>query len=246
MKDSKCLLVVGASSDVGLALIRQVAGIYDTIFAQYNSKSALIERLQAEGKICYIIPVKAYLADVAQVAQMLEVIKSETKVVDHIVHLAAPKTTNAKYVKRQWAEYEEAINVSVRSFVEITRAFLPAMQKQAYGKIIAMLTSCVVTVPPKYQAPYVSSKYMLLGLVNALAAEHASKGVMVNAVSPDMIETNFLSDITELIVKLNDAANPLGRNLTVADVIPAFEYLLSDGADAVSGQNIVVAGGKIF
>ena len=48
----------------------------------------------------------------------------------------------------------------------------------------------------------------------------------------------------ELVIRQNAANNPMGRNLVVEDVLPTFEYLLSDGADLVTGQNIGVTGGN--
>ncbi len=106
-----------------------------------------------------------------------------------------------------------------------------------------MLTAYVIGVPPKFQSPYITVKYGLLGLMRNLAAEYAGKGITVNGVSPDMIETKFLSQIPELIIEQNAKNTPMGRNLRVEEVVPTFEYLLSDGADLVTGQNIGVTGG---
>ena len=86
-------------------------------------------------------------------------------------------------------------------------------------------------------------KYALLGLMRNLASEYAAKGVMVNAVSPDMMETKFLSGLPELILEQNAKKNPLGRNIHVEEVTPTIEYLLSSASDIVTGQNIGVTGG---
>ena len=79
--------------------------------------------------------------------------------------------------------------------------------------------------------------------MRSLAAEYTDKGITVNAVSPDMMETKFLSEIQEIIIRQNAENNPLGRNIRVDDVIGLFQYLLSDGTQAVTGQNIGVTGG---
>lgn len=76
-----------------------------------------------------------------------------------------------------------------------------------------------------------------------LAVEYASKGITVNAVSPDMMETKFLSELPELIKEHSAKNNPLGRNIYVDEVGPTMEYLLSSGSDVVTGQNIGVTGG---
>ncbi|MCD8209125.1 MAG: SDR family oxidoreductase [Bacteroidales bacterium] len=245
MKDKKALLVLGASSDLGSEFISRVAENYEYILAHSNHGAAITQDLQKKYGD-KIILLQADLSDPQAVNNMIQQIHDLPVDPDHIVHFAAPKTTNKKFTKYAWEDYAEAIEVSVHAFVSIAQEFLPSMQKQHYGKIVVMLTSCTCGVPPKYQTPYVSSKYMLLGLMRSLAAEYADKGITINGVSPDMIETKFLEDIPPLIIEKNAQENPLGRNIKIQDVIPAIQYLLSDGADAVTGQNIVISGGKII
>ena len=66
---------------------------------------------------------------------------------------------------------------------------------------------------------------------------------MVNAVSPGMMETEFLTNIFDHAIEDNAAKSPFGRNLYVDEVIPTIKFLLSDGSDRITGQNIVVSGG---
>ena len=89
--------------------------------------------------------------------------------------------------------------------------------------------------------PYVVSKYALLGLTKALAAEYAEKGICVNALSPEMVETRFLSEIPELIVAAAAEKSRRDRILTVSEVLPAIEFLLSEASDTVNGQNLQIS-----
>ena len=162
---------------------------------------------------------------------------------DHIVHLAAPKTTNERFHKMDSVRLDQAFEVSVRSIFHILQSFMPHMSKQKYGRVVFMLTSYCLGLPPKYQSAYVTSKYALLGLMKALATEYDSKGITVNGISPEMIDTKFLSDLPDLIVEENAAKSPLKRNLQVDDVVPMLAYLLSDAAEAITGQNIAITGG---
>jgi len=134
--------------------------------------------------------------------------------------------------------------LSLRTSMLVLKSFLPAMIKAKRGKIVFMLTSYVNNVPPKYQSIYVTTKYALLGLMKSLASDYADKRIQINAVSPEMIETKFLSDISEHIVEQNAASSPIGRNLNVEDVIPTLEFLLSEGSDCITGENIAITGGK--
>ena len=242
MSAEKILLVTGASSDVGSALIRKTASSYGHIWAHYCSSPEVTERLAGEiGD--RIKPVRADFSDPDSVKEMTALIEESGLIPDHIVHFSALKAFNKNFHKGSWSDFQNGIDTSLRSVYMILNAFIPYMRKKRYGKIVFMLTSCVLGMPPKYQSSYVTVKYALLGLMKSIAAEYADRGITSNAVSPDMIETRFLSDVPELIIKQNAEKNPTGRNLCVDDVLPAFEYLLSDKADMVSGQNIGITAG---
>ncbi len=242
MKDKKTLLVTGASGDIGSALIRESALGYDRIFALYNHSEDRVKRLQ-QGTGNRVIPLRADFSDQAMVESCIGEICRSGFMPDHIVHLAAPKVSLRQFAKTGWAEYEAGIQVSIRSIYEILHAFIPNMVKNRYGKIVLMLTSYTLNMPPSCLSSYVTVKYALLGLMKSLSVEYAGKGITVNAVSPGMTETRFLSGLPELIVQQNAADCPVGRNLKEQDVIPAFAYLLSDGADMVTGMNLEVTGG---
>ena len=242
MKDKKVLLVTGASSDVGQNLIRTIAGNYDVIFAHYCHGNGVLESLKREigSKLFFL---QADFAKDEDVEAMVEEIDRKGLIPDHIIHLPAQRVDLQKFHKTEVEQYQLGFDIAVLSIVRILRHFLPAMSRQKYGKIIFMLTSSILNAPPKYQAPYITVKYALLGLMRAISREYADKGIMANGISPDMIETKFLSDIPEIVIQQNAANSPMRRNLTVDDVIPAFQYLLSDGADMVTGQNIGITGG---
>lgn len=242
MSDKKILLVTGASSEIGTALIRSISHEYNRIWAHYNHSAFEIEMLQREiGE--KVIPVQADFLDEDSTRDMIGLISGSGALPGDVVHLPAPKPFNRQFHKQRWENYQKEIDTSLRSIVMILQAFIPEMAKRRHGKIVFMLSAYLLGVPPKYQSPYITVKYGLLGLMRNLSAEYASKGITVNAVSPDMIETKFLSDLPELIIEQSAKNNPLGRNIRVEEVVPAIEYLLSDAANAVTGQNIGVTGG---
>ncbi len=239
---NRILLITGASSEVGVALIKSVATEYDYIWAHYNSNLRSIEQLQSQFNK-KIIPIKADFAIEDEVNDMVNRIISSGRIPTHVVHFSSPKVFHEKFQKRKWAEYQNGIDTSVRSIVMILEALVPRMVKSKNGKIIFMLTSYLTGTAPKYQSPYITVKYALYGLMRTLASELAEKRIMVNAVSPDMMETKFLSEVPDIAVRMNADANPLKRNIRIEDVIPTIQYLLSDAADTITGQNIAVTAG---
>ena len=239
-KEKKGLLILGASSDVGSELIASVDEQYDLILAHFCHSNEKIEKLKKRLGARMLL-LQADLSQREELNQMITTIKEQEITDLHIVHMAAPKCRNVKFIKSSLADFEREIQVSVYSILE---ELLPEMAKNKTGKVIFMLTAYTKNIPPKYLSPYITAKYALLGLMKSLSAEYAERGIAVNAVSPEMMETKFLSDIPELVVEQNAAANPMGRNLTVDEVIPAFAFLLSKAADCITGENITVTGVK--
>ena len=239
----KTLLVTGASSEVGMRLIRAICGDYGHIFLHYanmnDELAALIDELGKDKAH----PIQADLRDMGEVEALIGQIHSSGHLPDAIVHLPAPKAYNGKFHKYDWELFEAGWEISVRSIVAILKDFIPAMAKKHYGRVVFMLTSNTLGAPAKYQSGYVTVKYALLGLMKALSTEYAAKGITVNGVSPDMMETKFLSEIPELIVETNAKNSPLGRNISIDEVIPAIKLLLSDEGAAITGQNIGITGG---
>ncbi len=242
MKESKILLVTGASSDVGGVLIRRIADNYSYILAHYNQSKEQINRLVEElGD--KIIPIQADFSDSDSVEKMIINIKDMHKHPDHIVHLSAPKFHIQKFIKEDANSFRTEYVASVEAIIRILMVFAPTMSKQKYGKIVFMLTKNVINYPAKYQSLYTTTKYALYGLMKSLAVEYADKGISVNGISPTMMETKFLSEIPELIIRQNADTSPLKRNLLISEVVPSIVFLLSDETDAVTGVNIPILGG---
>lgn len=237
----KVLLVTGASSDIGTELINRQIDNYRIILAHYNNSSLKLQELKEQYKD-KIILLKADFSNAEEVNYLIKQICDNNYYPDDIIHFPALNSFNKKFVKYNWEEdYRKGIEIAIHSIVEILKSCLPVMSKRRRGKVVLMLSSYTLNNPPKYQTAYVMVKYALLGLVKSLSVEYADKGVTVNGVSPDMIDTKFLSDLPEIVINKNIEENPLGRILTVDDVVPTIEFLLSDGADTVTGQNIGIS-----
>ena len=233
----KTLLVIGASSEVGSALIARVAERYEVIWAHYRQWNDHLEALKGQfgDKIRFL---QADLSSVPDTERMISDIKSADLVPDHIVHLTADKVFMQKFTKTKWESFDRAWTLSARSAVLLLQAFLPKMQKRKSGKILFMLSSATMDTPPRCQAAYVTVKYAMLGLVKSLAAEYVDKGITVNGVSPDMIQTKFISEFPDLMVEQYASTRPRKRLLSVEEVVPTFAFLLSEEADGITGENI--------
>lgn len=240
----KVLLVTGASSELGINLINKVYGDYKRIYLQYrNMNDQLQETIDYLKDKTEIVLFKVDLSNVLDVNKMNADINESMILPNCIVHFPAPKAYNMQFHRDKWENYDLGWIVSVRSIVMILQAFVKNMARNKYGRIVFMLTNYTNNLPAKYQSSYVTVKYALLGLMKSLSVEYIDKGITVNGVSPDMMETKFLSNLPELIIEQNKANSPIGRNIYVKEVVPIMEYMLSDLGAAMTGQNIVISGG---
>ena len=238
------IFITGASSDIGLNLIKNLKEEV-LIIAHYNTTNEALIKLSSEitNKL---VTVKANLSDEGDVLQMLEVIEGKYGVPNKIVHLAAAKFENIRFKNVQWEKFNSELIISLKSIVLILNRFLPKLAIEKRGKVLIMLSSVTLNVPPKALVQYTTVKYALLGLMKSLASEYADKGITINAVSPSMIETKFLSQINEKFIELAAANHPLKRNAVLEDVIPTMLLLLSDESNFINGINIPITGGSIF
>ncbi len=236
------VFITGASSDVGLELIKELSATAKVI-AHYRDKKFLNNEIASSENI---ISLRADLSEEKQVVNMLDQIELNYGIPDKIVHLASPKINNIRFKDMQWQDIQHEMNVSFKSIFLILNRFLPLMAKKKQGKVLFMLSSYTINIPPKAISHYVSIKYSLLGLMKALASEYCDKNLQINAVSPSMIDTKFLENLNEKLIEMTAYNHPLKRNALVEDVVPLILFLLSDKSDFINGVNIPISGGSVF
>lgn len=238
------LLVLGASSDLALAVLKRVAGEFDTVFAHYHRSADKLEELRRSAGNVELF--QADFTNEEETAELMERVAGTGVTVTHILHCPSARIEYKHFKKLTWEDYAVMLNTQVRSFFYAARAFAPAMAKRRYGKFVTVLSSAVAGTPPTFLNAYVTAKYALLGCVKSLAAEYADKNVQFNAVSPSMMDTKFLENVSHLVVDRESAEHPLGRNASVEDIAPVIEFLLSPKSDFLTGQNLLASGGSVI
>lgn len=231
-------LVVGADSDVGARIVSALSG---TVIAHFFAYPEKVEELHGD-----IVPVKGDLSSVAGIEAFVSEVKALGYSITKIVHLPSAPAKAQRIKNLDPDLFLRELNIALISAAVVCRAFVPFMAKQKFGRIVFMLTSYVIGVPPKFLATYVSCKYALEGFLKALAVEYADKGITVNGVAPYMMETKFLSNVADLTIEQSANNNPTGRNAVVDDVLPAVLMLLDDKNEFTTGAVIPITGGSTF
>jgi 3-oxoacyl-[acyl-carrier protein] reductase len=144
-------------------------------------------------------------------------------------------------------EWRLALEVNLTAPFLLTKAVLPVMTAQNYGRIVNVSSSAGRTVSTLGGAHYTASKAGLLGLTRAAAKELGQYGITVNAVCPGMIDTELTRENAspELLQRLA-ASYPvprLGRPLEVADLIC---FIASEAAGYITGASLDINGGDLM
>lgn len=242
----KIILILGASSDIGMAFIEKQKKVLTskvTIIAQYRTDSEKFSKVCESNSNVNIVKMQCNLADSEDTDKLIAGIKDNNLIPTHILHLAASQYEFMKIKKWDEKKVKESMDISVFSFAKICNEFLPAMAKAGYGRVVAMLSSVTLGTPPKFLANYTTVKYALWGFVRSAAAEYADKGVTVNGLSPSMMDTKFVNGIDERIREMAADKAIMKRAASVEETVAAIEYLLSDEASYVNGVNFNMSGG---
>ena len=248
MNDRDIYLVLGASSDVGVALLNKLnEEKRNSIFiCHYRSNKIEIEKINPINNNIFVYR-QADFSNLSEVQNFIDEIKENYDAPTYMIHLQAGQFyhTKLKKFRREQLLYE--IEIEICAFIEILQTFLPFMtKKKRKGKIVIMLSSCTISNPPKFMMNYIMSKYALLGLMKSLAADYAGKNICINAVSPSMIETKFWKGVDRRLIEQNAEKSINGRNASVVDIVPAILYLLSEDSDYIHGINLNISNGNIL
>jgi len=142
-------------------------------------------------------------------------------------------------------EWDQVLEVNLKSAFLLSRAVGKVMLKQKSGKIIN-ISSVVGLMGNPGQVNYAASKAGLIGLTKSLARELASRGITVNAIAPGFIKTIMTEKLSQEARERLASAIPLGILGESWDVAQTVIFLASDSARYITGQVINVDGGMVM
>ncbi len=144
-------------------------------------------------------------------------------------------------------EWRYALEVNLTAPFLLTKAALPAMKAQHYGRIINISSTAGRTVSTLGGAHYTASKAGLLGLTRAAAKELGQFGITVNAVCPGMIDTELTREnaTPELLARLA-ASYPVPRLGTALEVADLICFAASEEAGYITGASFDINGGDLM
>lgn len=139
-------------------------------------------------------------------------------------------------------EWDRVLEVNVKGVWLCTKAAVPLLRQAGGGSIVNIASEVAFTGSPGL-AHYVASKAAVVGLTRVLARELGPSRIRVNALAPGFIPTDAARTMTDGST-YDTTATPLGRVGEPADLLGALTFLISDESAFVTGQSLLVNGGR--
>ncbi len=237
------VIVTGATRGIGRGVATaflEEGAIVTGIFSSDRTSADQFQR-QCDERGYRITLVQLDVSDFTAVADFYRKIEEQWNTVDILVNSAGIRrdSLTALMDRHQW---QSVIDTNLTGTFNMSRHVIPLMLKQKYGRIIN-ITSPVSHLGFNGQANYAASKAGLIGLTRTLARETARKKITVNCVSPGFIQTDFISDLTEDQLAAYKRMVPMRRFGTIAEVVAAILFLVSEDSSYISGTVLDVTGG---
>ncbi len=229
------VLITGGSRGIGAAAVRAFAARGDAVSFFYEKEH------RAAGEIAAQTGARAFCCDVADRAAVLRTVE-EVGAVDVLVNNAG--IAHYGLISQiQPQEWERVFAVNVGGIYHCVCAVLPSMLQKQSGCILNV-ASMWGQVGASCEVAYSASKGAVLALTKALAQELGPSHIRVNCVSPGVILTDMVSQVSPDTLRELAAQTPLERNGRPEDVAAALVYLAD--ADFITGQNLPVNGGFVL
>jgi len=141
-------------------------------------------------------------------------------------------------------EWDRVMTVNVKGPFLCIRAVYPAMKAQRYGKIVNLCSETAFTGSHGF-VHYVTSKGGILTMTRALAVELGPHNICINAVAPGFTDTEASRSLAD-VQKYDTSRTPLHRLGTPDDITGAALFLAAPESDFITGQTLVVDGGRVM
>lgn len=240
--ESKTALITGAARGIGkqiaITFAKEGCNVAFTDIEINDEARQTLAELKSYG-----VQARAYASNAADYEashQVVEQVMADFGKIDILVNNAGitRDTLLMRMTEKQW---DDVMQVNLKSVFNFTHAVTPIMLRQRSGSIIS-LSSIVGLNGNAGQANYAASKAGIIAFTKSVAKELGARGIRANAIAPGFIMTEMTAALSEETLKQFVSLIPMKRGGTTEEVAKVALFLASDLSSYVSGQVIQVNG----
>ena len=238
----KIALVTGAGHGIGreiaLALARNGA---EVVVTDVSDKIFEVgKEIESVGTKAF--PVKCDVTDAKEAVAIQEKVLVKYERIDILVNNAGIYPQKP-FLEMTMEEWNKVLSVNLNGVFHCTKAVIPKMIEQKYGKIVNIASIAGVVVGYMNLAHYSASKAGVVGFTKSLALEMAQYGININAIAPGPIDVGAIPADSEMLQQIIRTI-PIGRMGLPIDIANLVVFLASDESSFITGQCIVCDGGS--
>ncbi|MDE0783471.1 MAG: SDR family NAD(P)-dependent oxidoreductase [Planktomarina sp.] len=238
---NKNAVITGAASGLGNALAQKLLTAGATVALFDLDKSALEQQFRNQ-KNCV-----AYSIDVTnfeEVKKAVDDFANKNSKIDILVNCAAiTGKTNVKSHEVDLENFDRVMAINVRGSLNTSKAVLPYMLEQAYGRILHV-ASIAGKDGNAGMLAYSSSKAAVIGMAKVQGKEYAESGITVNALAPAVIKTKMVEDLPDKQVKYMTDKIPMKRCGTLDEFVGMASFIVSEENSFSTGFTYDLSGGR--
>jgi 3-oxoacyl-[acyl-carrier protein] reductase len=242
---SRVALVTGSSRGLGAAIARRLGR--DGLAVAVNDRrggadaETVVASIRDAGGVAEGFP--ADITDEEAVAALVAAVERELGPIEVLVLNATGPQPDAPLEQVGWQDHLDQLEFFVKSPVLLGRAALPGMRERGGGRIVH-IDSEVAHRPPPGRTAYATAKNAQIGLMLSWARELAPLGITVNTVAPGFVPVERHAEVPEADRTAYVGEVPMGRFGTAEEIAVAVSFFASEEAGYVTGQRVVVDGGR--
>lgn len=235
------ILITGGASGLGEAITRRLAQHQNNrIYFTYNKSQR--KALEITNEFSNTVSFQCDFSDILEVNALRDKIKQID--LDVLINNAySGEFLKTHFHKIESIEFKKDFNNNLIPVIEITQEAIDGFRKKKRGKIITVLTSALVNVPPVGSSVYIANKAYLEILTKVWATENVKFNITSNSVSPSFMLTGLTLKMDERLREQLKENHPLKELLTVGEVAETINYLVY-ASSHINGINILINAGS--
>jgi 3-oxoacyl-[acyl-carrier protein] reductase len=236
-------VVTGAARGLGLAITERLLAGGAAVSMWDMDRGGLedaAKRLSAKGKVNTAV---VDVVNEAQVASAAKAAQANLGRIDILVNNAGI----SGQVRRSWEypldEWRKVMAINVDGVYLCSRAVIPIMIAQKYGRIVNLASIAGKNGSP-YFAPYSTSKAAVIGLTKSMGKDLAKDGVIVNCIAPTAVGTDMVKAFPQKLVDSMIEQTPKGRMASADELASMVAWMASEECSFTTGGVFDISGGR--